>query len=90
MTPKLNLHSTAELVNLYKTIKLYFFVEILVSLLFSWTVYMILSELKLNAYLCIGVAALISLFVIVSSFLRRRKKVEKTVKKETSLIKFSK
>lgn len=90
MTPKSNLNSTAELFKLYKINKLYMLVEILVTTLFSWTIYMILSELNLNAYLCLAVPFLIAVFVITSSFLKRRKKVEKTVTKETKLVKFSK
>ena len=90
MTPKSNLNSTAELFKLYKINKLYFLVEILITVLFSWTVYMILSELQLNSYLCISVPILIFISVVFFSFLKRRKKVEKTVKKETKLVKFSK
>ncbi len=90
MTPKSNLNSTAELFKLYKINKLYMLVEILVTTLFSWTIYMILSELNLNSYLCLAVPILIAVFVITSSFLKRRKTVEKTVTKETKLVKFSK
>lgn len=90
MTPKSNHNSTAELFKLYKINKLYFIVEVLVTMIFSWTVYMILSELQLASYISIGIPVLISFFIIVSSFLKRRKKVEKTVKEEKSMIKFVK
>jgi len=90
MTPKSNLNSTAELFKLYKINKLYFIVEVLVTMIFSWTIHMILSELQLASYINIGIPVLIAFFIIISSFLKRRKKVEKTVKKEKSMIKFVK
>jgi len=90
MTPKSNPNSTAELFKRYKINKMYFIVEVLVTTLFSWTLYMILSELGLEFYINLSVPILVGLFIIISSFLKRRKKVEKTVKKETSLIKYSK
>ena len=79
MTPKSNLNSTAELFKLYKINKLYMLVEVLVTVLLSWIVYMILSELNLNSYLCVGVSILLAVFIMASSFLKRRKKVKKTI-----------
>lgn len=90
MTPKSNLNSTAELFKLYKINKLYMLVEVLVTVLLSWIVYMILSELNLNSYLCLVVPILIAVFIMTTSFLKRRKKIEKSVTKKKSLIKFVK
>ena len=90
MTPKSNLNSTAELFKRYKINKMYFLVEVLVTTLFSWTLHKILSELNLQSYITVGVPVLVATFIIISSFLKRRKKVEKTKKEEKSMIKFSK
>jgi len=90
MTPNSKPNSTTELFKRYKINKMYFIVEVLVTTLFAWTIHMILSELNLAAYITIGVPVLVGSFIIVSSFWRRREKVDKATKEEKSMIKFSK
>lgn len=83
-------NSVNELIKMYRDNKIYFAVELSVTAIFSFILHKIFGEITQNAYLTVAVPIVTGAFIIASSFLRRKNKIEKEQEeKQHSKVKFS-